>query len=175
MKKLMFFLKPHSVVDVITNSSSELFVGTSPTKTEMESLLQEVYPNYRNEYQELRNMEEITEDELETFIVFYCSPFMWPARKDMYPILPGFTFDELYQPEDEKSPWTGECQYELKNNLKKRIHKWDSSFVTKENFEEIKNKLDPKREMYFLFSIYDNPDWEMQEKLSTIMTRLHLG
>ena len=48
-------------------------------------------------------------------------------------------------------------------------------FVVEENFEEIKNKLDPERELFFLFSLDDNPDWEMQERLSKIMERLHLG
>ena len=35
--------------------------------------------------------------------------------------------------------------------------------IEEENFEEIKNKLDPNRSMFFLFSLDDNPNWDMQE------------
>jgi hypothetical protein len=65
----------------------------------------------------------------------------------------------------------------LKNNLPHDPNaRWqNTSFVTEDNFEEIKNKLDPNRTMYFLFSKDENPDWEMQEKLEMIMKRYHLG
>lgn len=49
------------------------------------------------------------------------------------------------------------------------------SFVTDENREEVINKICPQKDMYFLFSINENPNWEMQEKLMLIMTRYHLG
>ena len=175
MKQILFYLKPHSVVDVITNSSSELFVGQSTSKKDMEDMIKSVYPNYLNEYLEIKTIDEIGVKGLNTFFSCYCSPDMWPASKEMYPVLPGFTFDELYEPKDEPLPWKGEVQYELKNNIENPKYDWESSFVTKENLEEIKNKLDPNREMYFLFSKDDNPNWEMQEKLSNFMIRLHLG
>ena len=35
--------------------------------------------------------------------------------------------------------------------------------------------LDPEQKLWFLFSINENPNWEMQENLMNIGTRYHLG
>lgn len=177
MKKLILFtLKPHSVIDVITNSSSELFVGTAQSKENILALIEAVYPNYREEYEEIRNIDDLTASELDNFFNYACSPHQWPATKDMYPILPGFTFDELYEPKDDSKPaWNGEIQYDLKNNDPDPEYKWHTAYVTEDNLEEMKNKLDPQREMYFLFSISDNPDWEKQQIFESFMDRYHLG
>ena len=48
-------------------------------------------------------------------------------------------------------------------------------FVTDKNREEIINKLCPNKNMWFLFSIDENPNWDMQEKLMNIAERYHLG
>lgn len=177
MKKLVLFtLKPHSVIDVITNSSSELFVGTAQAKENIVALLEAAYPDYRNEYEEIKNIDDLTTSELDNFFSYACSPHQWPATKEMYPVLPGFTFEELYEPEDDgKKAWNGEVQYKLKNNDPNPEYKWHTAFVTDENLEEVKNRFDPNREMYFLFSISDNPNWEMQERLEAFMDRYHLG
>ena len=182
MDRVLFTIKPHSIIDVITNSSSELFVGKSQNKEELISLLKAVYPGYLNEYNELMHIDELSMDQLETYISYHCSSHCWPASKSNYGILNGFTFEELYEPEKDwqtgkvKSPaWNGELQYQLRDNAKDEDNKWNQSFVTESNVEEIKNKLDPNREMYFLFSNDENPNWEMQEKLMNIMNRYHLG
>lgn len=176
MKKLVIFtLIPHSIVDSITNSSSELFVGKSSSKENIEELLRCAYPNYRNEYNEIRSIDDLIAEELDTYFQYACSAHCWPATKNQYPILPGFTFDELYTLTGEQTPWNDEPQYELKNNSIDPHFRWSHSFVTDENLEEIKNKLDPKRQMYFLFSSNENPDWDYQEILMSFMDRFHLG
>ena len=176
MAKVLFTIRPHSIIDVITNSSTELFVGKSNSKEELIELIEEVHPNFRNEYEEIKHIDEVDPSELESYFCYMCSPHQWPASKRMYSVLPGFTFDELYEPEDNGTPaWNGEVQYKLKNNVANPKNKWDRDFVTEANIEEIKNKLDPERKMYFMFSIEDNPEWDYQEKLSEFMTRIHLG
>jgi hypothetical protein len=55
----------------------------------------------------------------------------------------------------------------------RRNERW--RFVTEDNLEEIKRKLDPDKRLYFLFSIYENPNWDMQEQLENVMNRIHLG
>lgn len=175
-KKILFTLKPHSVIDVITNSSSELFVGTAQSKQTILDLIMAVYPDYLLEYDEVRSIDELSAEELDTYFDYACSPHCWPATKEMYPVLPGFTFEELYEVDDDGKPaWNGSLQYKLKNNDVDPEYSWHTAFVTERNFEEIKNKLDPKREMYFLFSRGENPDWDMQEMLETFMDRYHLG
>lgn len=177
MKKLVLFtLKPHSVIDVITNSSSELFVGTAQAKENIIALIEAAYPDYRNEYEEIKNIDDLDASELDNFFSYACSAHRWPATKEMYPVLPGFTFDELYEPEDGgKLAWNGEVQYDLKNNDIDPECEWHNAYVIPENLEEIKNKLDPKREMYFLFSSCENPNWEKQEMFESFMDRYHLG
>ena len=169
MKKILFLLKPHSIVGCITNSSSELFVGESLTKEGMIKLIEEVYPYYLNEYEEIKGIDDLDYRQLNTYFSYACSAHCWPATKDQFPVLPGFTFEELYDAEDDGKPaWNGEVQYRLKCN--ERYY-----FVTPQNFEEIKKKLDPNKQMFFLFSKDDNPDWDMQEKLEMFMERFHLG
>jgi hypothetical protein len=168
-KAVIFAQRVHSAVDVITNSSSELFVGESDSLELMKGIISEIYPDYLNEYEELKGIDDLTASELNTYICYVCSPHMWPATKSMYPVLPGFTFDELYEPEDEGKPaWNGHVQYRLRRNERWR-------FVTEENIEEIKRKLDPDKRLYFLFSIDENPNWDMQEQLENVMNRIHLG
>jgi hypothetical protein len=47
--------------------------------------------------------------------------------------------------------------------------------VTDDNVDAIKNKLDPKGEMFFIWSIDYNPDWDKQELMWSFMERIHLG
>ena len=39
----------------------------------------------------------------------------------------------------------------------------------------MKRRLDPNKEMLFLYSIDENPGWDYQELLMNIMDRIHLG
>lgn len=179
--KTLFVFKPKNVVDIITNSSSELFVLKGETKQIVEEMIANVYPEYKNEYDEVKHISELSVDDLDNYFNYLCSPHMWPASKGNYPVPEGFTFDELYEPkkdwqtgEVKKPAWNGQIQYQLRNNLVTK-NKWDSSFVTEENHQEIVNKLDPERKMYFLYSLDENPDWDMQEKLMNIGERFHLG
>jgi hypothetical protein len=174
MKKTIFTINVHSVVDTITNSSSELFVGTSNSKDELIKLIKEIYPSYLNEYEQVKSIDDLTVGELDNYLSYYCSPGMWPARKEQYPVPNGFEFDELYEKESEEKNWKGSYDYRLKNNYVGESE-WYREYVTEENFEEIKNKLDPDRKMFFLFSLGENPDWDYQEKLEGFMSRIHMG
>ena len=173
-KRVLFVLQPHSIVDVITNSSTELFVFQGKEKESIIEMIKEIYHDYLSEYEELKNITELSVEELDTYFSYMCSPHCWPATKLNYPILPGFTFEELYEPErhyktnEIKVAWNGEIQYTLKRNK-------DYNFVTEDNKEELINKLSPNKDMYFLFSVDENPDWEYQEKLEMLGTRIHLG
>lgn len=166
--KTLFTIQPHSIVDVITNSSSELFVGKASSKDDIIALIEEVYPNYMDEYAPLKSLSELNVDELNSYFSYMCSPHCWPARKSQYPVLPGFTFDELY--EARETAWNGEIQYELRDNDN------SYSYVTESNVNEIKEKLRKgSGELFFLWSLDDNPNWDKQEMLESIMTRIHLG
>lgn len=179
-RKTLFLFPISSIVDTITNSSSELFVGVNPSKEELQAAIEAIYPDWEQEYEDLKSIEDLSLEEINMYFDYATSPGHWPTLKEEYPILPGFTFDELYEPkrnEDgtEEVAWNGQVQYQLKNNVTNPEHKWDRDFVTLENKEEIINKLDPDRHLFFMFSIDENPDWDMQEKLQKFMIRYHLG
>lgn len=179
VNRTLFLFPISSVVDTITNSSSELFVGVNPSKEELQAAIEAIYPEWETEYEELKSLDDLSLEEINMYFDYACSPHMWPATEDLYPILPGFTFDELYEPKMkdgvEEVAWNGAIQYELRNNVTNPQHKWDRDFVTEENREEILNKLDPDRHLFFMFSLDENPDWDMQEKLEKFMIRYHLG
>jgi len=155
MKRILFTLKPHSIVDVITNSSSELFVGKSQSKQEMIELIKEVYPDYLNEYEELQSLNELSNSEFGTYLSYKYS--IW---SDDLILSKKFSID----PETLYANWGDYGKIE-----------WWFSKLSNEGASLIKQKLDPNNEMYFLYSIDGNPNWEMQEELSNIMTRYHLG
>lgn len=170
-KKVLFFLRVDNVIDIITNSSSELFVLNTETKEIAKALVSKVYPAYLSEYEEIKHISELTIDELDTYIQYHCSPehdVMKAITEGIdeyeYPLLPGFTFEELYEKKDKK--YSSDSEFKLKSNSRYR-------FVTENNFEEIKQKLG--NNLYFLYSIDENPDWDFQDKLSEIAERYHLG
>lgn len=174
MGKTLFVIQPQSMVDVITNSSSELFVFHGKEKEVIEEMIKNIYPNYRDEYDELIPLRSLSLNELDNLMDWITGSNCWPASKWNYKIPGDFTFDELYEPESEKPAWNGEIQYKLRKNFVGESS-WDYSFVTADNIEWVLNKLDPDNNMYLLYSYGDNPDWDRQEDLMCIGTRYHLG
>lgn len=149
MDKIVFVMNIHSVVDVITNSSSELFVGKHQSKEIIEEMIKLAYPNYLNEYEELKSIDELSDDDLDVYISYHYE--IWGNLK----LIDGFSFDEMYEKEND---WI-----------------YISNDFVKNNRQKIINAIDPERKMFFLFSIDENPNWEMQGRLENIMTRYHLG
>lgn len=176
--KTLFVFNINNVIDVVTNSSSELFVLKGETKEIVEEMIQNVYPDYLSEYEKVLHISELSLDQLDQYFQYMCSSHIYPAQKSNYFVPNGFTFDELYEPakdyktgEIKKPAWNGSIQYELKVNEGGR---W-GRFVTTNNMEDIINKIDPKKEMYFLYSLDENPNWDYQESLMSIADRYHLG
>jgi hypothetical protein len=174
--KVIFAMYIESSIDLITNSSSELFVTEGNTKESVMQMLDSIEKCWVKEYAEPKRSDELTIDELNTYFEYACSPYKYPAKKSNYPVLKGFTFDELYEKvKDNEKLWYREESYRLKNNTINPRWEWDQNFVTEENKEEILNKLDPERKMWFIYSFGDNPDWELQKKLMNVAQRFHLG
>jgi len=171
--KTIFVMNIENTIDLITNSSSELFVLKGGTKEAITQMLDTIDPAWRKEYAEPKNIVELDANELDTYFSYACSPHMRPAKKSMYPVLNGFTFDELYEKDTDRGKnWDGSVDYKLKNN--EDDSKW-GNFVTETNKNAMIEKLNPKKDMWFLFSFDENPDWDLQEKLMDIAERYHLG
>ena len=156
--KTIFEFKLQSFSDIITNSSSELFTFINDDKETVEALIKAVYPDYRYEYEELINGKDLDFNLFEDFI----SRTML-SYKISY--LESFALNNGYEPSDFYVDWN---------------YIVEASKNTKYFFAEIKSEiLEELRSKYintwFLYSIDENPDWDMQERLETIGTRYHLG
>lgn len=208
---VIFTFNPHSMVDIITNSSSELFVFKGKSKELVEEMIRELYPDYLREYRQLVHIDELDAKWLNQYLDYHCSANHWPCSPDEMPLIGNYTFDELYEPKRDwqtgeiERAWNGHIQYELRDNTrpprKEKIivnfdefkdvdpygeedwyddnwnpnDYWSRSFVTEKNIEEVKDRIDPQRRLYFLYSRGDNPNWEYQKKLSGVGKRYHLG
>ena len=121
MKKILFIIKPHSVIDVITNSSTELFVGKNQSKENIIEMIKEIYPNYLKEYREVKNIDDLTYRDLDIYFNYACLPYndienmFKPITKSSYPILNGFTFEELYIEDKRFEKYSRNKEYRLKS------------------------------------------------------------
>lgn len=152
--KTLFTFSVDNVVDLITNSSSELFVLKGDVRDQVEDMVKAVYPKYEKEYRRPVHIDELTPSGLEHYMHQIFG--YWPNK--VFDPGYGFTFDELFEPDRHGKGYT------MRDDL-----------VTDENREAFADRFDPDRTLWFLYSIDDNPDWDMQEKLMEIGTRYHLG
>ena len=151
-----FVFAPHSMVDVITNSSSELFVGQENNKQDLIDMIESIYPDYLSEYHPVKSMQELDRWELEAYLNYKYEYWSNSAQKFIHERIPGLTNEEMAKLKD------GGYYHDIVTDDEERTNR-------------IKNAIDPKGNMYFLFSRDNNPDWEMQKKLMDIMERFHLG
>ena len=153
MKKIFEF-NIDNTIDIITNSSSELFVLQGRTKELVESMIRNVYPNFESEYR-LVKLEECDEDDMEKYIgsAFddnnYYDPLSLCRKINVRPTILYKNFGSYVI----TSYWRGELSEKGKKLL----------------FEKF-----PKN-TYLLFSLDENPNWDMQEQLMNIASRYHLG
>jgi hypothetical protein len=151
-----FVFNPHSVVDVITNSSSELFVGMGDNKQEIEDLVRSIYPNYLDEYYPIKSTNDLDRYELESYLNYRFEYWSNSEQKLIQNNIPGLTKEEMLL-------------------LNKNGYYSDVVTDDEDRMNRIKEALDPDNTMFFLFSRDDNPDWDMQERLMDVMERYHLG
>jgi hypothetical protein len=165
-KKILIVININNVIDIITNSSSELFVLKGEEQSIVEEMISDIYPNYLNEYESLKDIRNMSNDEIQDFLEWELGPYnRWNARTpqtqpNQYKLLPGFSLDDLY--DTSKIKWYN--SYDLKDDL-----------ITTENRNLIIEGIEKTVGRFFLYSIDENPDWDYQEKLMDVGTRYHLG
>lgn len=156
MKRLLFTFNIHSIIDIITNSSSELFIGRGKSKENVEELIKKVYPNYLDEYEPLIHINEMTNSNFISYLEWAYSN--WNDNLSLSNFL-------KIPPEELYTNWSEA----------KASNKYWFGDINENLIPRIKDIIDPNREMCFLYSIDENPNWEMQEELEGFMTRYHLG
>lgn len=154
--KTSFAFSIDHCVDIITNSSSELFVLEGEEKNIVEALIASVYPDYLTEYHPLQELDDFSNSEL---LSMYSRELDWTfdESKVKSNLPEGFTFDELFQ---KDSKGIVRLKYGCLNDSN-RVH--------------MQNYLSKGKKKFFLYSIDENPIWDYQEKLSEIADRYHLG
>jgi len=168
MGKQMIVFQPDHVINIITNSSSELFVFAGNTRENVVDMIKSVYPNFLDEYYELKCSSELTDDEIHTYLNYHYvnedeyRNGMFASDYDpwQYEVIPGFEKDEI-------------STEEIINN--KKFRRLDDKKISKHR-ERLIKLMDPYGKKLFLFSKDDNPNYEMQKALEDIGgVRYHLG
>ena len=154
-KKVIFTIQPNHCVDLITNSSSELFVLKGETKEIVKELLESTYSDYLYEYEDVQHIDELSNDDFDTYLSYK----YWDWKNKLilshtFGIKPEVLYSN-YDSKDSEKYWYPQ--------------------LSEEGIKLIKDKMDPNREMYFLFSIHENPNWDRQEDLMGVADRYHLG
>ena len=166
-KRVIFAISVSNAIDIITNSSSELFVLQGKTKEIVKEMIRDVYPEYLTEYEELLAFRDMDADQLDSYLSYHYDSWSNNAQKRINGVVPGFTFEQMYEIPDwaknRDARDKREPEYYIKNDF------------AKENLEEIKKAIDPNGTMYMLYSIEDHPNWDMVELLEQIGSRYHLG
>ena len=160
MRKILFKLNIDNVIDIITNSSSELFVLKADSAEIVKELLESIYPDYLTEYVAPIQPKDMDAYALDTYLDCVNG---WENTKENCVVYEGFTFEEMYEPTLFPDPWNKTPKYVLKNG-----------FID-DNYDKIINQVDPGNKTWCLYSIDENPNWDMQEKLEQIAQRYHLG
>ena len=158
--KTLFVLNVDNAIDIITNSSSELFVLKADSAEIVKELLESIYPNYREEYDEPKQIKDMNPYDLESYLEWVNG---WEKTRKNCVVYEGFTFDEMYDPYPYPNAWDKEPKFIIKRGF------------IEDNVEKIVSIIDPGNKTWLLYSINENPDYEMQEKLENIATRYHLG
>lgn len=193
MKKLLFVFNIQSLSDIITNSSSELFVFKDKSGVDaVINILNNIYPDWRNEYDDPILVQDADHDSLETFSENLVSTWFderFPRKgEDPFEVAKSQVpaYRELLQKrldaanipltveeaiEDFDHAYIRFLDLDWEERQKLNIDWWYPSF-TDRFYQEVREHYSNN---ILLFSIGENPDWNYQEKLMDYANRYHLG
>ena len=174
MKKILFTISVDNTIDIITNSSSELFVLNGETLNSVKELVESIYPEYRKEYEEIVALRDASDSDVDTYESQIGDSFYdrWNYTKNM-------SKEERKQydiQEDTKQAQKyGLTPEEFFENWNDRNNECYYSRISSKGYDAIRKTLDPNGKIFLLLSIDGNPDCYMQEALMDIGRRYHLG
>lgn len=177
MKKILFTFKANNVIDVITNSSSELFVLRAKTKEIAEEMIKNIYPDYLKEYEPIESLRDSSDYAIDDYLSWvehsWFKHGMEISRKRL-------TKEEKKELEINKAikqatiyGMTPETYYSNWDKRNEEGYWWAK--ISSEGLKASANKIDPEGNIFLLWSIDENPDFDMQDALSNIAVRYHLG
>lgn len=188
---VVFNFKINSVSNVITNSSSELFVFNDNDSVEnVISILDNIYPDWRDEYADPIRLKDCDNDDFETYchsciLDVYMSDISRYHNRNFDVIEDAKWQAKVYKEFLQKSldyagiDLSAEEAFLNLDNAYKSFLPWDHpdrEYYYAEFSQKLKDKiLEKYGDDILLFSHDENPNWEYQEKLMEVAERYHLG
>lgn len=171
--KTLFTFTVDNVIDIITNSSSELFVLEEQTLEIAKEMIANKYPDYLSEYNEIVCLRDAEPSAISTYESWVEGP--WHSNYD-YRSTPEDRKKNKIRAAERKAEKYGMAKTKFYTNWEDRNNDgyWYPN-ISAEGYRKIAKKLDPDGKIFLLFSIDENPNWEMQEELECVATRYHLG
>lgn len=175
MEKILFTFNIDNAIDIITNSSSELFILEEETQELALEMVKEAYPEYLSEYEPLVALRDANSSQISTYLSWVSDSWYDNYRESRH-----LSEEERIKADmrkaimkAEKYGMTPETFY---TNWDKRTDgKWWYGNISEEGLRNAAKTLDPDGKIFLLFSIDENPNWEAQESLEAICQRYHLG
>lgn len=173
MKRTLFVVNVDNMINLITNSSSELFVMRGETEESVKEMVKAVYPDYEKEYTEPTSLKNSSVDDIESYMdwVEVCqyrelgfSPTFEQTKNWYIGVAERFA----QKPEDFYDNWD--------EFLGKSEERWFGyASIKSEYYPMMANAIDPNGTIILMWSHDENPNWDMQEALMNIGDRYHLG
>lgn len=174
MKTLHIF-NVDNAIDIITNSSSELFILNGQSTEMVNGMIESVYPDYRNEYEEVVALKYASPDQISTYMSWIENPWHsdWRSERNMS--------KEDKRARDIQKAEARAAKFGMKPSLfyanwkDRNDSDWWYANISDRGLRKAAEHLDPDGTIFMLFSLDENPNWDYQEKLSDIGQRYHLG
>lgn len=174
MKKTLFTIFVDNTIDIITNSSSELFVLNGDTLNTVQQMVASIHPDYLTEYHGVVALKDANNMLTETYLDWIENSWdnHWEKTRDMSEKQKIEYYIQKHTEEAEKYGMLPEGFYE---NWDERNNKHFYSRISEKGYDAVRHTLDPNGRIFLLLSLYDNPNWDKQEALMSIGSRYHLG
>lgn len=152
--KTLFVFQIQSFTDVVTNSSSELFVFTGTTEV-VSDILDSNVPGWEHEYDDPQSVQDLSPSSLKTYLSYAYDNHDW-----------NWDNKRITRETSRQTRWAREFNIDP-NDLYENYKEWDpnsekweiSQLQLKEGWDKlIKQKLNPN--LVFVFSKGENPNWE---------------
>ena len=164
--KVLFSFNVDNAIDIITNSSSELFILEANSKEIVEEMLTSAVPEWRQDYQ-LEKLVDADNDNLETYVREKYNSWSNTLQGCEAKLIPGFTASEMFV--KDEGGWRGGWK------LKPHDGEQWGMFVHDGNRDKVLQGVDPLGQIWLLWSLDENPNWDDQKELMEIAERHHLG
>lgn len=173
-KKSLFVIAVDNMINLITNSSSELFVLNGDTLNSVQQMVSSIHPDYLTEYYEVVALKDADNMLTETYLDWVENSWGgdWEKTRGMSEKQKIEYYIRKHTEKAEKYGMLPEGFYE---NWDDRNNKYFYSRISEKGYDAVRHTLDPNGRIFLLLSLYDNPNWDKQEALMNIGSRYHLG